>query len=104
MVMQPEGVRLFNAQELLPWSAIDDFNFAEANHMMTIIMPLEQGVVPPAMDVGKRRGQYQKKKHRLVLLLKGVKKMKSEAFAELMVNYWRAYHARQELARMGVQV
>ena len=103
MVLMPDGLQLFKAQTLLPWSAIDDFSFSEANHMLNVTIPLEQGVVPPAMGVGKRRGQYQAKKQRLVLMLKGVKTMKSEAFAELMVNYWRAYHARQELQRMGIQ-
>ena len=103
LVLMPEGVMLFKAQELLPWSAVADFNFSENNQMLTVSMPLETGVVPPAMGVGRRRGQFVKKKQRLVLMLKGVKSMKNEAFADLMVNYWRAYHARQELARMGVQ-
>ena len=103
LVLQPEGLRLFHASTLLPWSAIDDFEFNETNHMFTLIMPLEQGVQPPAMGVGKRRAQYQQKKQRIVLMLKGVKKMKTEAFAVMLVNYWRAYHARQELQRMGVQ-
>ena len=102
LVLAPEGMQLFKAQELLPWSAIDDFQFAQANHILTITLPLEQGVVPPALGVGRRRGQYVKKKHRMVLALKGVKKMKNDAFAELMVGYWRAYHARRELQRMGV--
>ncbi len=103
LVLMPEGVMLFKAQEVLPWSAVDDFNFSENNQMLTVTMPLEAGVVPPTMGVGRRRGQFVKKKQRLVIMLKGVKTMKNEAFAELMVNYWRAYHARQELARMGVQ-
>ena len=103
MVLQPAGVRLFNAQQLLPWSAIDDFQFNQANHMLTVIMALEPGVQPPAMGVGKRRAQFQKKKQRVVVMLKGVKKMKNQAFAELLVNQWRAYYARQELARMGEQ-
>ena len=104
MVLQPAGVRLFNAQQLLPWSAIDDFQFNQANHMLTVIMALEPGVQPPAMGVGKRRAQFQKKKQRVVVMLKGVKKMKNQAFAELLVNQWRAYYARQELARMGERV
>ncbi len=104
LVLMPEGVLLFKAQELLPWSAVEGFNFSENNQMLTVSMPLEAGVVPPAMGVGRRRGQFVKKKQRLVVMLKGVKTMKNKAFAELMVNYWRAYHARQELARMGVQV
>lgn len=104
MLLQPDGVQLFNAQALLPWSDIDDLQFSQSNHMLTVTMVLEAGVQPPAMGVGKRRAQFRKKKQRLAVMLKGVKKMKNQAFVELLVDHWRAYHARQELQRMGEQV
>ncbi|GAB2835604.1 hypothetical protein GCM10027276_42560 [Comamonas piscis] len=104
MLLQRGGVRLFHAQEPLPWSAIDDFQFSQSNHMLTVTMVLEEGVQPPAMGVGKRRAQFRKKKQRLAVSFKGIKKMKNQAFVELLVDHWRAYHARQELQRMGEQV
>ena len=104
MVVRADGLLLFQNPDVLPWSAIDDFAFTESNHMFIVRMDLDKAASAPQLGVSKFRADYRKKKHQLTVNLMGFSSKRGEKLMETILGHWRAYYAKKELERMGVQL
>jgi len=104
LVLQPGGLQLFNQPEVLPWSAINDFGFTETNHTFVVRLELAPQTPAPKLGVSSMRGRYYKAKHHVEVTMLGLGGKRAEQAMQTIVNYWRAFHARVELQRMGVMV
>lgn len=102
LLIRPDGLQLFDQPAVLSWSAIDDFGFTETNHTFVVRLDLDRQVPAPALGVSRLRGSYSKAKHHVSITLLGLGGKRADKVMHTIVDYWRAYHARAELQRMGV--
>jgi Zn-dependent protease with chaperone function len=104
LVIRPEGLQLFDQPTVLSWEAINDFGFTETNYTFVVRMDLDAQTPAPTLGVSRLRGVYFKTKRQLQITLLGLGGKRADKVMNTMVNYWRAYHARLELQRMGVGI
>ena len=104
VVIRADGLQLFEPGRVLPWSAIDDFQFSQNQGTLIVQLILSPQVQPPKLLVSRLRASYVKRKHRVKLQFMGVSGKRAEEVCRNMAEYWQAFQARQELERMGVGV
>ena len=104
LVARADGLQLFDQAAVLPWTAIDDFDFTQANHTLVVKMKLAPGAPAPQINVSGLRGSYAKGRHQVTVLLLGHTGKRSEQIVQALLDRWRAWHAGEELRRMGVLV
>jgi hypothetical protein len=96
-----DGLQLQDQPEVLPWSSINDFTFTNAYNTLVVCLHLDPDA--PAPPLGKR-GKYRKSKHQVVMTIRGLRSKRATETVQTIVAYWRAFHARTELQRMGVTI
>jgi len=104
LVARADGLQLFDQATVLPWTAIDDFDFTQTNHTLVVKMKLAPGAPAPEINVSGLRGSYAKGRHQVTVLLLGHTGKRSEQIVQALLDRWRAWHAGEELRRMGVLV
>ena len=106
-----QGIRVKNA--LLPWSSIESFRVVEHSYGIfktdtAIYLVHPEGFTPPKLGLPLLRGRSQrpmlKRKHYEThfTLWTGAKGLSVEALADRINDFVAAAHAREELARLGV--
>jgi len=101
LVVGPNGLRLFGQSAVLPWSAIIGFGFTETNYTFEVHLDMDRQTPAPVLGVSCLRGAYSEAKSHLQITLLGLNGKWAQQTADTIVSYWRAYHARMELQRMG---
>ena len=104
LVLRPEGLQWFDQLAVLPWGAIDDFGFTETNHTFVVRLKLGRQTPAPELGVSRLRGRYLKARHQVEITLLGLGGKRADQTMQNIVTYWRAFHAKVELHRMGVMV
>ena len=104
LVIRPDGLLLFDQPAVLPWSAIDELDFATKGGHLVVDLKLGQQAPAPSLGVSILRGTYIKAKHQVRIILRGLSGKRRKEVAQTMANYWQASRAGAELERMGVAV
>ena len=100
-ILTPEGLQLPGVDRVVSWGDIDDWNVTSTNGNLFLAFTLEPEAPAPALaTTNDRRLSWHAKKRRLGVGSFGVRGMKDQRFLELLLDYKRAWHAREALNRM----
>ena len=102
MVIEHQGLQLFNHPQRVSWQDVNDFQFTETNHTFVVTLKMEPDAKVPDFGVSKLRCRNNRKGHELSVTLLGIGGKRAEKLMEELVGTWRAFYAKQELERMQV--
>ena len=104
LVIRPDGLQLFDQSAVLSWGAIDGFNVVTASLSLVVRLHLEPQTPVPTLSASRRLHCRYFKEQRVLKISLLLSNKRADWVARAMNTYWRAYHARMELQRMGVAV
>jgi hypothetical protein len=94
MRLDADGFVVHGATGRIPWTAVQDIHFTQVNQIVTMEFLLEEAHTLVLGRGHRRRASWNAKKHILRVSAAGAKTLKSAQLAELIVDYYRAGHAR----------
>lgn len=101
MALTPSGLRAPGLQNELGWGQVGDYAITENNGSIVLQFDIDpQAPEPTLLHRNYFRLAYVKKKRQLSINMSGVRGMKNKAFYELLGNYLKSWHAREQLKSM----
>jgi Peptidase family M48 len=94
MQLAANGFTLHGSTARIPWSKVDNISFMQVQQVTTTTFLLEEGFVPSVASANWRRVRWKAKKRTLTLAVNGMKGFKPQQYADLLVEYYQAGHAR----------